>query len=489
MYSAEMEIATMTSNAAARDRFVVRWWLIPILAALLLLVGGSASARASFQVGLEDGGFQSTGNSAHVLTAYNALGVTDASVIRVGVYWAHVAPIGTAPPAGFNPSDPNDPHYRWGPLDFAVRAAAQHHRRVLFDVLDAPTWAEGPGTPGAGVQPGAWNPNVAQYAAFLHALAVRYSGSFAGLPRVKYWEPWDEPNLPFWFSAPHPVSAYRTLLNRAYTVLKAVHKDNLVFLGGLAPVKPNPESFPPLVFAADVLCLHRVGSQYRSNRACHQRVNFDGFAIHSYTLGATPTKHAAIPGDVFVGDMGEVRNLVRATDRPGIHHLIWVTEFAWFTNPPNSQFGDPNATAARYVAYSMYEMWKSGVSLVIWQGLTDLPPSSSDTGRGLYTTLGQPKLTLQAFAFPVVASVRRGHGFVWGRAPVSRRVRVVVQRAVGNRWRTLVKIRSGSDGVFHARFKARRNGLYRAQVVGGPTSLPYDSSPIPPKYTHPVNFG
>ena len=43
-------------------------------------------------------GASSTGDSA-VLTAYNALGVTDASVIRVGVYSAHVAPIGTAPPA------------------------------------------------------------------------------------------------------------------------------------------------------------------------------------------------------------------------------------------------------------------------------------------------------------------------------------------------------------------------------------------------------
>ena len=121
---------------------------------------------------------------------------------------------------------------------------------------------------------------------------------------------------------------------------------------------------------------------------------------------------------------------------------------------------------------------RAGVSLVAWQGLTDLPPTSSDTGRGLYTTSGRPKLTLQAFAFPVVASVRRGHGFVWGRAPVSRRVRVVVQRAVGNRWRTLVKIRSGSDGVFHAASRPYVC-LYRAQVVGGPTSLPYDSKSDP----------
>ena len=91
---------------------------------------------------------------------------------------------------------------------------------------------------------------------------MRYSGSFAGLPRVKYWEPWDEPNLPFWFSAPDPVSAYRTLLNRAYAVLKSVHSNNKVFLGGLAPVKPNPESFPPLVFA----CRRAVPAPSRLSR-------------------------------------------------------------------------------------------------------------------------------------------------------------------------------------------------------------------------------
>ena len=209
----------------------------------------------------------------------------------------------------------------------------------------------------------------------------------------------------------------------------------------------------------------------------------------THTRWGIPTAHAAIPGDVFVGDMGEVHNLVRATDHHGIHHLLWVTEFAWFTNPPNAPLGDPNATAARYVAYSMYEMWKAGVSLVAWQDLTDLPPTSSDTGRGLYTTSGQPKLTLQAFAFPVVASVRRGHGFVWGRAPVSHPVHVVVQHSVGNRWRTMAKIRTGGEGVFHLSFRARRNGFYRAQVVRGPTSLTYNSTPIPPKYTRPVNFG
>ena len=47
----------MIPNATARDRFVVRPWLIGFLAALLLLVFGSVPAHASFQLGLEDPAF------------------------------------------------------------------------------------------------------------------------------------------------------------------------------------------------------------------------------------------------------------------------------------------------------------------------------------------------------------------------------------------------------------------------------------------------
>jgi hypothetical protein len=68
-------------------------------------------------------------------------------------------------------------------------------------------------------------------------------------------------------------------------------------------------------------------------------------------------------------------------------------------------------------------------------------------------------------------------------------VRVVVQRSVGGRWRTVAGTRSGSDGVFLARFGARGNGVYRATVAGGPVSLPYNSRPIPPIMTRQINFG
>jgi hypothetical protein len=475
--------------------------LVALGAVLLLLLSlGPGRAEARFALGLQDDGFgPRAASAAQTAAAWAAERAIDGSYVRIALTWGQVVRGNnlSKPLAGFNQADPASPDYNWSGVDDAVRSAVARGKKIIFVIAEAPRWAVGPGSPGPNVGGGAWNPDPSMFSQFVHAAALRYSGRYpdpqkpgASLPRVKYWEPWNEPNIPGFFSAPDPVSAYRTLLDRAYAALKAVHSDNLVLLGGLAPVKPFPNSFTPLDFAARVLCLRRVGTHFRADPSCHQRTRFDLLAIHTYVLGATPTKHAAIPGDVFPADMPEVQNLVRTENRVhGGNHQAWVTEFAWYTNPPNSQLGDSDATAARYVAYSMYEIWKSGVSNVIWLGAVDLPPSDPDMGHGLYFAPGKPKLVLQAFSFPVIASVKGGQGLVWGRAPVSRSVRVVVQRSVGGRWRAVAGTRSGSDGVFLARFGARGNGVYRATVAGGPVSLPYNSRPIPPIMTRQIKFG
>jgi hypothetical protein len=328
------------------------------------------------------------------------------------------------------------------------------------------------------------------FSAFMHAAAVRYSGSFSDprtgvkLPRVRYWEPWNEPNIPGFFSAPNVTRAYRTLLNEGYGQLKAIHRDNVVLLGGLAPVSPVPGSIRPLRFAASLMCVRRAGSGYAAIRGCH-RAHFDDVALHPYSIAATPTKHAYVRGDLLVGDIGQVHSLIQAANRFGrTHYQLWVTEFSWYTNPPNRQIGDSPSTSARYVAYSLYEMWKAGVRVVIW--FTVLDTSSQDTyaGGGLYAAPGHPKRSLNALAFPFVSGVHRRAGWAWGRVPSSRSMSVVVERAKGRRWVRVARTRTGSDGVFFVRFGARGNGRYRARALGGPTSIPYDSRPIPPRRTH-----
>ncbi len=230
-------------------------------------------------------------------------------------------------------------------------------------------------------------------------------------------------------------------------------------------------------------------------------MNFDVFAIHPYTLAATPTKHAYHYNDVLVGDMGKVSAIVRAADRlqtvgGSRTHRIWVTEWGWFTNPPNRCLGEEGMTAARYVAWGMYEMWRAGARVVIWEGVRDPPGIQrcgsqpfATIGGFLYAADGRPKPTLRAFAFPFVAGVTNGRGFAWGRVPLSRRVRITVQRRSGRRWVRVAIVRSAADRTFFVRFGARGNGVYRAVVARGPVSLAYNSKPIPPRRTRAFNSG
>lgn len=477
-----------------------------LTATLAVLALAPGHARADFQVGLQDPGFTAALGSPSSDTAYDALAAVDGSTIRLELSWAGVAPTGTTMPAGFDPSNPADPQYNWTTIDQELRQAAERHLRVVLILDGAPAWAQPSGEPARLREDygGAWDPSASDFAQFVHAAASRYSGHFPDplhpgsyLPRISDWEIWNEENLPLFLVAPHPVAEYRSLLNAAYTQLKAASPSNVVILGGLAPVSYLPPvSTPPLTFAAQLMCLKRKGTSFVRAASCPQQAHFDIFAIHPYSPAATPTKHAYDYDNVLVGDMSKIRNVVRAADTkhtiaPRTTHPIWVTEFGWFTDPPDKLVGDSYATAARYVAYSMYEMWANGVSLVIWFGVRDVPSSAPDalTGGGLDTSAGKPKPTLEAFAFPVVASVSHGRGFVWGHVPVSKSVRVLVERKGQHGWKSLATVATGASGVFEYRFAASGNGTYRAVVRGGATSLPYNSTPIPGKRTHLFNSG
>jgi hypothetical protein len=482
-------------------------WLAGVLA-LLSFVTAPAGARAQFSLGLQ---YQAIGQPGTAPTASNTFGAMRsmaASTVRISLFWSQVAPSGSTRPSGFNQSDPADPDYDWTAVDAAVRAAAQNHKQVLLDLYSPPQWAQGAHRPASSeILDYAWDPSPVEFKAFARAAAERYDGSFADplhpgahLPRVRQWEIWNEENLPWYLAAPHLIDEYRDLLNAGYSAITGVHSDNTIVMGGLAPVSfLPPRSVSPLKFAAELMCLRRVGVQFVRARGCTQRAQFDVFAHHPYSLAATPTKHAYRYDDVLVADMQKIANLVHAADRlhtvlPNIRHKLWVTEFGWYTNPPNTVVGDSQTTAARYVDYSMYEMWRAGVSLVIWYTLEDYPAKYNNgttvtPGAGLETARGKPKLMMQAFGFPVIAAVSGGHGLVWGRAPETRRVGVVIQRLSHHRWVRVTTVRTGSDGVFQATFAAGSNATYRAAVDGGPVSLGYDSRAIPPQRTHLFSTG
>jgi hypothetical protein len=396
----------------------------------------------------------------------------------------------------FNARDPSDPAYRWDAFDSQVRAAVAAGLQPIGDINGAPTWAQS-GAKQRGSD-GPVRPSPSMLADFATAAAKRYSGSYGGLPRVRYWQVWNEQNLsielmpqseggkvvsPDW---------YRGMVNAMARAVHAVHPDNVVVTGGLAPFGgssndpsggyvPTPERIHPLEFMRQMLCMSKG---MKPKPTCNARTEFDVWAHHPYTYGG-PTHSAYHPDDVSIGDLGEMRKLLEAAEAAG--HIqsrqkvgFWVTEFSYDSKPADPKGLDP-ALHARWVSEAVYRMWTQGVSLVTWWLLRDEPFPEGIFQSGLYLrgpsgiASDKPKPALQAFRFPFVAFRQKDKSITfWGRTPTSTKKAVVVEQKQGSRWKRLSSPQVDRYGIFQGRVTSRASGSFRARLVsGGEASLPF----------------
>ncbi len=300
---------------------------------------------------------------------------------------------------------------------------------MLFTVFRAPDWAEGPGRP-AGIPAGSWNPDPGRFGQFGSALARRYSGSFSPapgvppLPRVRYFEAWNEPNLTNFF-APQRVGdqvvspdAYRTLLNSFYDAVHAVDPDNVVISGGTGAYgdPPGGERTRPVAFLRQLFCLQ---GQQLEPQPCPQ-TRMDTLGHHPFGHPNPPTYSTINPDDAGISDIGRLERVLRAAEKagvvaPGGKRPIWATEFWWITRPPPNPDAVANeAQQARYIEQALYLFWKQGVSVAIQYLIRD---SGVPFNTGLFFSDGRQKLSFQAFRFPFVtdrlsAQTRPGLGKV-----------------------------------------------------------------------------
>jgi hypothetical protein len=453
------------------------------VAALAALLVQPQPARG-FELGLTDPVFADP-DAATRTTWLDRAGTARAGLILIAVGWETVAP--DTPPPGFNAANPADPAYDWTRLDHAVLDATARGFRVAIIFTRAPRWAEGPGRPSFAVAPdGSWMPNAAHVGDFTRAIATRYSGQFMGLPAVRHWQLWAEPNLGINLSPQfigkrevgHEV--YRPMLDSFYANLKAVSPQNQVITGGTAPYGGlTPASglafqrMQPLTFWRGLLCLQprkkgKKGRKKRGRRTATLAAagctppRFDIAAHHPINVGA-PTRHAINPDDASTPDIGKVRRVIRAAvgNKP-----IWGTEIWWNSNPPGR--GVPLKTQARYLSQSFYILWKQGVPVVVWFEIRDLQPVTGHPipTSGIFFRDGRPKPAFQAFRFPfAVERLSRSRVRVWGMAPGPGPVSIETRR--GRRVKTLA---AGGDRVFVGVIRFRRNARLRA-TQGSESSL------------------
>ena len=400
----------------------------------------------------------------------------------VALNWASIAPRPLTNAQLANPGHDDAP---WRTVDEAVRAATARGLTVVLALDKAPAWAEGPDRPD-GAQPGVWRPDPAAFAAFALGAARRYSGAYGGLPAVRYWQIWTEPNLGTHLlpqyegrGAAGP-EIYRALLNGAYDAIKSVRRVNVVMTAGTAPFGGNLPGLPrirPVAFYRALLCLR--GRRLALAR-CPRPARFDALSHHPYSTGA-PTRPALNADDVSIADLHKLTRVLRRAERtrrvfPRRRKAVWATEVSYDSRPPDPR-GVPERLHARWLAQSLYLLWRDGASRIAWFQVRDEPSGGSFNTTyqsGVYLVDGRPKLALAAFRFPVAGQrVSRRLVRIWGRAPAAGRL--ALQRRAGSRWVTFRTLRVAARGTFLVTVPSRGRIEVRARVAGV-TSLAWSQS-------------
>jgi hypothetical protein len=474
--------------------------------AAIAALGAAPAGASSFRTGFTDDAVFQSPVAADRAAGFQNARATRASLIRLFLYWSEVAP--SPPPSRSVARDPAWSGYRWGRIDGLVTETVAAGLQPVVTWLGAPGWAEGTDRPPVSerVPVGTWRPSPSAYRDFSEAAARRYSGLYADprtgalLPRIRYWQGWNEPNLanylnPQWRReggrlVPASPAAYRRLLNAFYRGVKAVSRRNVVITAGTAPFGDHRRGAPrmdPAYFAREFLCV-RGRVRPRAERRCqYGPVRFDALAHHPYPIGP-PRRVAPNRDDVVVPDLWKLTRPLRVAVRAG--HVkprgrkgLWATEISWDTRPPDPD-GLPLKEQAYYLRGALYTLWRQGVDAVTWYLMRDEPEGRGwqyGLQAGVYfrgDTVAQDRRkphSFRAFSFPFSAYRDRGVAQLWGLAP--RAGRVAIQRLEDGRWLPYLRLRTRRrDRLFFAERRVPRGTVLRARQ-GREASLSWRVSP------------
>ncbi|MHB8691382.1 MAG: hypothetical protein ACYDHH_09055 [Solirubrobacteraceae bacterium] len=429
--------------------------------------------------------YQSPAHAIQVLQKLRTLGVDQ---VKVSMYWALVAPNPTSRTRpNFDATNPNAyPDGAWSRYDVIVREAAKLGMSVYFMLQgQTPTWARAPGR----IQgpPLSIMPRLSDWQQFVQAVAKRYSGSFvpAGaadtgsaqpisilgiplgpsgssaakaktpLPRVNFWEIWNEPNERSWLSPWYRLvggrklytqpSLYRSIVDTTWSALHSTgHGGDTILVGETA----NVGRLDPMPFLRALYCVGRNNLPLSGAGAAalfcpttpnpgafvaaHPGLfNSSGYAHHPYAFDVAPNKRYG-RGYVTLQNIGTMETALNqifsayGVSRPG-GVPMYLTEWGYESNPPNPFV---------HTSIGQQEVWLNEGEYMTWQDpyikaltqfeLVDNPgkahtvPGSrlywSTFQTGLEYSNGTPKPSFYSFQIPIWLP-RAVHGSnitVWG---------------------------------------------------------------------------
>ena len=339
----------------------------------------------------------------------------------------------------------------------------------------------------------------------------------AALPRVDYWEIWNEPNqagwlTPQWLPRPgrkslYPTSPmiYRGLADAMYAALQATgHGSDTILVGATAPkglnVKGTTRSIKPVQFIKDLYCLDSHAQLLRGasakDRGCptsDQIAQFPaahpvlfhmtGWSHHPYELFFPPSKQPTDPNYLTVANLDQLSDLMRriyaryTQPQPPGGLPLYLTEFGYQTNPPD-RFGVTPARQSAYLDQAEYMSWRRRDVRTLSQFL--LVDGGDPVGltfqSGLERLDGRKKPSYNSYRLPIWLPRRhasRGTRIrVWGLARTAANgsapaIDIQFRRRGSRTWRRLATGRGSTDrGYLYSRIRMPGNGAIRLRSGG-----------------------
>lgn len=373
---------------------------LALIALFALALPGVASASPGIQFGVQDDAWLSSGSLPDRLAILDQLGP---DVVRYTLRWDQVAR--KRPARAVNP---DDRAYDWRASDPVLRGLHEHHIAALVTLYGTPRWANGDAAPNVAPR-SKW-----ALSSFAAAAAKRY-------PWVRQWEVWNEPNLRRFLQPNSPAVYVTRLLNPTYAALHAV-RPGVRVAGGATSPRPTPSGLGPVQFM-------------RGMRAAHALL--DAYSHHPYPSSRfeTPSRASCRRCNGIL-TMARLPELIREVRRDFGRKRIWLTEYAYRTNPPDRTLGVLPALQARYLDQAAFLAYKAPQVDLLIHFLIGDERSPGRWQSGLISAGGSRKPAFQAFAIPLIQLSRRGSRTVlWGQVrPGSGRQRYLLQRFGGGGW-------------------------------------------------------
>ena len=385
-------------------------FVVAALAALAVgVLAAAATAAPGLRYGIQDDAWLAYGSTSAPqpqdrLAILDELGV---DVVRFTLRWDQIAQL---PPQ--RASDPDDPAYNWfGPEDTALQALHAQNVDVLLTVWGSPWWANG------GRPPYFVPKNRNALAAFVTAAAKRY-------PWVHRWEIWNEPNQVGGLKPNVPRVYVQRLLNPAVRALHAVNSRNVVAGGATSPRATRTA--------------RSAVAWMRGMRAAGAR--FDVYSHHphprAFGRGRLERPLEALPCSLWL-TMANLGCLVREVRRDFGSKQIWLTEYAYKTNPPDTYFGVSPRLQARYIGEAELRAYRAPRVTLLIQFLVRDEPIVGRWASGFLTARDRVKPSFYAYMLPLAEASRHGvRTVLWGQVrPRSGRQLYQLQRKIRGHWR------------------------------------------------------